>query len=274
MGLAIKILLFAASLCYLLSAGYYSAHFYDKSRFQALPAKIFLLLGLGAHFVAVGIMTVLHSQFPILSLWEAINVCSLALAASYLYLEQTTKITRIGAFVVGLSACLALWGAFTWTESAVVNPRLSGLLFALHVSASIFGYAHFFLATVLSLLFLLQHMQIKSGQLGFFFERAPSLQQLDEMNYKSVLAGFISLSIGMICGGLWAREVWGDFWSWDPKQSTALGVWLIYAAFLHARYLAGWQGKRSAMLSIFGGLTMLFSFFGTHLFFKSVHHFT
>lgn len=63
--------------------------------------------------------------------------------------------------------------------------------------------------------------------------------QSEKNSYRFICLGFVFLSAGIALGSIWAISAWGDWWSWDPKETFSLTVWLVYAAFLHFRYLCG-----------------------------------
>jgi ABC-type transport system involved in cytochrome c biogenesis permease subunit len=65
---------------------------------------------------------------------------------------------------------------------------------------------------------------------------------LDDVMYKSIAVGFAFFTIATVLGALWAAEAWGGYWSWDPKETWALIVWLNYAAWLHMRLMKGLRG--------------------------------
>ena len=70
-------------------------------------------------------------------------------------------------------------------------------------------------------------------------ERLPSFEVLDDVMYKSIAVGFAFFTIATVLGALWAAEAWGGYWSWDPKETWALIVWLNYASWLHMRLMKG-----------------------------------
>jgi len=72
--------------------------------------------------------------------------------------------------------------------------------------------------------------------------RLPSFEILDDVMYKSIAVGFAFFTIATVLGALWAAEAWGGYWSWDPKETWALIVWLNYAAWLHMRLMKGLGG--------------------------------
>ncbi len=80
----------------------------------------------------------------------------------------------------------------------------------------------------------------------------PSFEVLDDVMYKSIAVGFAFFTIATILGALWAAEAWGGYWSWDPKETWALIVWLNYAAWLHMRLMKGLRGTFSAWWALVG----------------------
>jgi len=99
-------------------------------------------------------------------------------------------------------------------------------------------------------------------------ERLPiSLALLDEISYKAVSLGYPLYTVGaLFAGAIWAEQAWGQFWSWDPKEVGALITWFFFSGYLHARYLRGWTGSRTAALAVAGFLIVLLSFFGNYFF--------
>jgi ABC-type transport system involved in cytochrome c biogenesis permease subunit len=79
------------------------------------------------------------------------------------------------------------------------------------------------------------------------------------------------MTLGLILGVVYAKTIWGRFWSWDPKEVWSGISWLLYAAMIHMRLSVGWRGRRSAILAICGFATVLFTFLGVNLF-LSGHH--
>ena len=89
-------------------------------------------------------------------------------------------------------------------------------------------------------------------------------EELDTLSYRSILVGFVLLTLGLISGAVWANEAWGTWWSWDPKETWAFISWLFYAAYLHMRISKGWQGRRPALLATIGFLVVLICYLGVN----------
>lgn len=101
--------------------------------------------------------------------------------------------------------------------------------------------------------------------------RLPSLEILDDTMYKAIAVGFAFFTIATVLGALWAAEAWGGYWSWDPKETWALIVWLNYAAWLHLRLMKGLRGTVAAWWSLAGLGITTFAFLGVNMFLSGLH---
>ena len=101
--------------------------------------------------------------------------------------------------------------------------------------------------------------------------RLPSFEILDDVMYKSIAVGFAFFTIATVLGALWAAEAWGGYWSWDPKETWALIVWLNYAAWLHMRLMKGLRGTVSAWWALAGLAVTTFAFLGVNMFLSGLH---
>ncbi len=99
----------------------------------------------------------------------------------------------------------------------------------------------------------------------------PSQQVLDAIMYKAIAIGFPTFTVATILGAAWAYDAWGGYWSWDPKETWSLIVWLTYAAWLHLRFVKGWGGTRMAWWSIAGFVVTVFCFLGVNMFLSGMH---
>ncbi len=101
--------------------------------------------------------------------------------------------------------------------------------------------------------------------------RLPELSVLDDVMYKSIAVGFAFFTIATVLGALWAAEAWGGYWSWDPKETWALIVWLNYAAWLHMRLMKGLRGTVAAWWALVGLAVTTFAFLGVNMFLSGLH---
>ena len=96
-------------------------------------------------------------------------------------------------------------------------------------------------------------------------EGLPDPRKLEDITYRVIIAGWPLLTIGIFMGGMWAKESWGRFWGWDPKETWALITWTVYAGYLHTRITLGWAGKRPAVIAVFAFAVVVFTFMGVNL---------
>ena len=99
----------------------------------------------------------------------------------------------------------------------------------------------------------------------------PSLSKLDVMTYRIIGVGLPLLTVGIITGAMWAKESWGAYWQWDPKETAALVSWIVYAGYMHLHTRNAWRGLRSAWLSIFGFATIMFCYLGVNIWISGLH---
>jgi len=101
--------------------------------------------------------------------------------------------------------------------------------------------------------------------------RLPANEVLDDVMYKSIAVGFAFFTIATVLGALWAADAWGGYWSWDPKETWALIVWLNYAAWLHMRLVKGLRGTVAAWWALAGLAVTTFAFLGVNMFLSGLH---
>ena len=139
-------------------------------------------------------------------------------------------------------------------------PALQSNWLHIHVATCFIAYAAFAVSFVAGLLYLMEWKGV-----------IPPREKLDEINYRSIIVGFPMLSAGILTGAVWAHYAWGTYWSWDPKETWSLITWIVYALYLHARLVRGWRGKRIAMVSIIGFLSVIFTYFGVNFILSGLH---
>ena len=107
--------------------------------------------------------------------------------------------------------------------------------------------------------------------LAQWFDGLPSLARLDVMQYRIIAVGLPLLSLGIITGAMWAKEAWGAYWQWDPKETAALISWIVYAAFMHLHTRPEWRGSKTAWVSVFGFATIVFCYLGVNIWISGLH---
>ena len=107
--------------------------------------------------------------------------------------------------------------------------------------------------------------------LALWLSTLPSLAKLDIMTYRIVSVGLPLLTVGIITGAWWAKEAWGAYWQWDPKETAALVSWTVYALYMHLHTRNSWRGLRSAWMSVLGFISIMFCYLGVNIWISGLH---
>lgn len=208
-------------------------------------------------------------HIPISNLYEVFVLFSLVTALLYLYYENRYQTRAMGAFVllvISAAVSFILWYTFDRQAQGIqpLVPALQSWWMKIHVPANFIGYGAFSIAAMLGVAWLL-------ASKGILASRLPGIDVLDDIMYKAIAVGFIFFTIATILGAMWAAEAWGGYWSWDPKETWALIVWLNYAAWLHLRMVRGLRGAVLAWWAVVGLVVTSFAFLGVNMFLSGLH---
>lgn len=226
----------------------------------------------------VGLMTRWYESYlispdvghiPISNLYEVFILFSILTALMYLYYELRYQNRQLGAFVllvISAAVGFLLWYTFDRQAHEIqpLVPALQSYWMKIHVPANFIGYGAFALAAMVGVAYLL-------AARGILTSRLPAQDLLDDLMYKSIAIGFAFFTIATILGAMWAAEAWGGYWSWDPKETWALIVWLNYAAWLHLRLVKGLRGPMLAWWAVIGLFVTAFAFLGVNMFLSGLH---
>jgi cytochrome c-type biogenesis protein CcsB len=193
------------------------------------------------------------------------------IAGVFLLFQYRYRLKILGIFAAPLVTIVMVIAASLPNVPSETQTILKSIWLVVHVVAIFIGEASLALACGAGLLYLLQEHAIKSKHRGFFFKRLPSLELLDHTGYACIVTGFTMMTFGLITGLIYAKSIWGRFWSWDPKEVWSGITWLLYAALLHQRLTFGWRGRRAAIMAIIGFAVILFTFLGVNFLLKGHH---
>ena len=211
-------------------------------------------------------------HIPVSNLYEVFILFSIITALLYLYYEGRYHTRALGGFVllvISAAVGFLLWYTFDRGAHEIqpLVPALKSYWMKIHVPANFVGYGAFALAAMVGIAYLIRDRQEQRGAESVL----PALDLLDDVMYKSIALGFAFFTVATILGALWAAEAWGGYWSWDPKETWALIVWLNYAAWLHMRLTKGWRGTPMAWWAVVGLFVTLFAFLGVNMFLSGLH---
>ena len=208
-------------------------------------------------------------HIPVSNLYEVFVLFCLITALFTVFYEEKYATRQVSAFIlliISAAVSFLLWymSSRDAQEIQPLVPALQSWWMKIHVPANFIGYGTFALAAMVGVAYL-----VKSK--GVFVDRLPSLEVLDDIMYKAIAVGFAFFTIATILGALWAADAWGGYWSWDPKETWALIVWLNYAAWLHMRLMKGLRGQIAAWWAVIGLLVTTFAFLGVNMFLSGLH---
>ena len=258
-------------LLYLLSAAGYLAYFLLQRGYLQRAGLIVLIGGFIFHTASLGLDYFQQGYIPATNMRQSLSLAGWAVAGVFILLNYRYNLKILGVYAAPFVALIMVIVSQLPDEPSQTTRLFKSFWLVAHVTVIFLGEAAFALACGVGILYLLQENSIKTKKRRFFFKRLPSLDLLDSTGYACIVVGFTLLTIGLITGLVYAKSVWGRFWSWDPKEVWSGIAWLFYAALLHERLAVGWRGRRSAIMAIVGFGVLLFTFLGVNLFMEGHH---
>ena len=194
---------------------------YQAWKDKAKSAYALTILGLGVFFAFILSMWISLERPPLRTMGETRLWYSFFLPLAGLMVYSRWRYKWILSFSTLLSVvfiCVNLLKPEI--HSKTLMPALQSPWFAPHVIVYMFAYALLGAAAVMAVYLLV---------------RRRWSQQEAEITDNLVYVGLAFLTFGMLFGALWAKEAWGHYWSWDPKETWAAITWLAYLVYIHFR---------------------------------------
>jgi len=224
-------------------------------------------LTIGAFAALAASMTirgVIVGRGPWGNLFEFSEAFATSILFGYLVLSRRYPIRSIAFIPVGVSLLLALYASSLPHEINALVPALQNPpLLTIHVGLAMLSYGVFATSFAAGVAYLVQGRNDRYAWL-------PSHRVLDSVAYRAVIIGFPIFATMIILGSWWASIAWSRYWGWDPKETSALVTWLIYAIYLHARNQRAWAGRPAALLLVVGFVMILVTLSGS-LWFNGLH---
>ena len=266
-----EIIFLATIFFYILSTAAYVAYLFLQKNNLQKTGYAMLLIGFFFHCISIGGAYINSGRIPVRNLHETLSIAGWAIAGVFLILKYKFKFKILGLYAAPLAALVMVVSSLLPREPSHTKNVFESFWLVLHILFISIGEAAFALACGVGILYLVQERAIKTKNHGFFFKRLPSLELIDSTGYGCIVVGFTMLTIGLITGFVYAKFVWGRFWSWDPKEVWSGITWVLYAVLLHERLAVGWRGRRAAIMAIIGFGALLFTFFGVNFLLKGHH---
>nr|YP_009233911.1 cytochrome c heme attachment protein [Hilaria cenchroides]AMB49607.1 cytochrome c heme attachment protein [Hilaria cenchroides] len=232
-------------------------------------------------------------HFPLSNLYESLIFLSWALYILHTIPKIQNSKNDLSAITTPstiLTQGFATSGLLTeMHQSTILVPALQSQWLMMHVSMMLLSYATLLCGSLLSAALLIIRFRknfdffaILFSEIEYFYAKRSALkstsftsfpnyykyqltERLDSWSYRVISLGFTLLTIGILCGAVWANEAWGSYWNWDPKETWAFITWTIFAIYLHSRTNPNWKGTNSAFVASIGFLIIWICYFGINL---------
>ena len=232
-------------------------------------------LATAALAAAVLLRAIAVMRVPWGNMFEFTTTGSLAVATVFLLTSLRWDLRWSGLFVVG-PVLLALGLAITvyYTAASQLLPSLRSYWLVIHVSVAILSVALFSLGAVMSLLFILKSYVKQGSRASRLLATVPTGTTLEETAYALHIVAFPLWTFTLIAGAIWAEQAWGSYWQWDPKEVWTFVIWVVYAAYLHARATAGWSRRSSSYLALAGYASIIVNYMVVNVYFVGMHSYS
>ncbi|HKU10574.1 MAG TPA: c-type cytochrome biogenesis protein CcsB [Sinomonas sp.] len=250
---------------------------YTTRRNAARVGVAISIIGLVIHGAGVVTRGIAADRVPWGNMYEFCTTGAFLVVAVFLLTLIKRDLRFLGTFVLGLAVIMMVAAAVAfWTPVGHLVPALQSYWLMIHVSIAVLSSALFTLTFSMGILQLVQsrrESKIAAGGLdrGGFLGLVPNALTLEALSYRINTIAFVGWTLTVMFGSIWAEKAWGRFWGWDTKEVWSFVIWVVYAAYLHARATRGWTGTRAAWLSIVGYLCVIFNFTVVNMYFSGLH---
>ena len=223
------------------------------------------VIGFALHAAGVLFRGLAAQRVPWANMYEFSCAASLTMAFAYLALLATGRKVRWLGLPVSFIVLMTLGIAYTllYTDVEQLVPALNSYWLYIHVTAAVLSTGSFGVATTATAAYLLKLAteEGKLPRLARVLSRVPSSVALDRTAYRVIAFTFPLWTFAVMAGAVWAEKAWGRYWGWDPKETWSFIVWVVYAAYLHARATHGWKGRAAAYIALAAFACVLTNYF-------------
>jgi cytochrome c-type biogenesis protein CcsB len=239
-------------------------------------AVLLTVLGLVIHAGSIAVRALAVDAVPWSNMYEFASVAGLVGVIAFLgVLWKAPAIRHLGGFVLlPVVLMMFLAGTVLYSRAQPLVPALQSYWLAIHVTLAAVSEGAFMTSAVLTLLFMVKKRQERvggTGRLATLAARLPAAPTLDKVAYRIVAFAFPLYTVAVICGAIWAEAAWGRYWGWDPKETWAFIVWVVYACYLHARATAGWRVRAASWINLVGFGAITFNFLVVNIVVSGLH---
>lgn len=196
------------------------------------------------------------------NMFEFATAAAAAVGAVYSALAKRNNWQWLGLFIVApILLVLGLSMTVLYTDAGELMPALKSYWLGIHVSIAFLAVAFFTIGFALGALSLVQqHRAGKPSVRGRFLDTLPDATALERGAYSVNMVAFILWTFTLIAGAIWAKEAWGAYWQWDPKEVWTFIIWTVYAAYMHGRATAGVNHRKTTYIALAGYAAVIINF--------------
>jgi ABC-type transport system involved in cytochrome c biogenesis permease subunit len=243
------------AVCWLLASVFHALSFWNLRESGHREGVRFLsagLIGLTLFFILEAFRR--HFFLPVLSHDQVLAFWAWSLAFVYLVLFSKIRSPSFG-FILMPVLTAVIWLAvptriFCKDLQQVIRPELLHPYFAIHLSTAFLAYASFAIAFAAGFLYLLQRHALKSKRAGVFYQKLPSLEELERLMVQPFFWGSALMTAALGVGLIWAEQAFQESWIFDPKTLVTALVILAYAGSAQLRRLGVLSARKMAVFSL------------------------
>ncbi len=258
----------AAFFIYFVSMCLYFAFFITKKETWMNRGRIVHHVAFALHTLSIILRAVAAGRIPMANQYEFATSFAWGISLVFIIFTYKYSLQALGAFAVPIIFVLMAYASLQNRAIRPLMPALQSYWLGIHVSMAIISYGAFGVSCAISILYVLKAKRRNSE---FYQKHIPDLKRLDLISYRSIMLGFLFLTLVIITGAIWAEQAWGRYWAWDPKETWSLITWIIYAIYLHLRFNKNYTGHKAAMFSVIGFISVLFTYIGVNTLLPSLH---
>ncbi len=238
-------------------------------------ALVLTLAGFGGHTAALIIRWLITAHPPVMQDYEnAVFGAWFIVLFTLLIQYRRKRLKLLGIVTVPFSLLMIGYGISTSPSLEPIIPSLRTPWLYVHILFAWLAYGAYTISFAVAVLYLLKERATRKRLSSAIYQRLPDLDILDELTLRYVILGFITDAVMIAAGSIWASQLWGSYWSWDPVETWSLFSWLVYGLGIHLRIFYKWKGSKFAWLVVFAIIFVIISFWGINFISRSIHSLT
>jgi len=222
--------------------------------------------GLVAHTILVAWRWIETGHVPTIGNFENALVGGWFIVVMTLWSGWKKRYPLLAAGALPFALVIMGGGTLSDTSAQPMVAALQSFWLYIHIFFAWLAYGAYTVACGAGILYLTKSRK-SAGE-----DPDGALARLDELMFRSTVFGFITDAVMIAAGSIWAKNLWGSYWNWDPVETWSLLSWLIYGLALHLRITMGWRGRKLAWLLVFAIIGVLISFWGVNLVMEGSEH--